>query len=1054
MMRASSVFSGCTMVAALTFGVVPAFAWNDEAHRRFSERAANESVMASYLRHELRLPGGLEEPITRAPQRTRAAVAWISDGAVDEDRPVLLPFPRVRHHFHNPTLPWSEAGLPAIQGQSAIVWAQNPRQDERDGGGTHAWQDARRHFRTALTAAETTERQTAFADLFATLGHQIHLIQDAANPAHTRNDAHPVLELAARPLFGDPDRFHFWAETRDNFDRAFLSPAGTRLPSQGPAPSVLAREANELAPVPTARLIDTEQYRPLYERRTVSPPAGLDIGIAEYSSAHFFSDDTILRGLAIPSAATTLRDGGEIDPRTGRARWYLLSRTAPTPEVPRVALATMSALDRDLPDPLRTTKLKLSQKVFADTAKLLFPRAVGYSTALLDYFFRGRLDVNVRFPAAEPDGESNPEMRELFGVNASGETLGPGSLSVYAEDLATGRRDKVGEAAVPPTSPGGPILDAEGNPIRFRVGIPAARYVVVFSGILGQEAPIEAADPASSFVGAVVGKVIGGEQPEGIVPGARPVLRTPKGTFNLPPDADGLDQTQWGDRDNTFVGVVSLDPDDARPDRVKAFRIARPEGSAEVPTQAHDARVVSVDTLKSVAFPFGASLDTVVSWRHTKRFAQSLVTYELKQTHVFRVTGEGGEGFYELVATDVGAPEVETPVVEEIIFERSFPLILDEAHRLGQPGVLPRPYGWRVNDVGLDAQSRLLAVVEVRLTAPEPDFGLRHVTLRSRDGDCVLGARGPHVLAAGFPIANLLSVLLDVETGRVLGTTGTGAIAPRTVEHETTSVLQVRHTSVFEGGPLAGTQAGCADASYLATDERYGTRERATLAMPPMGVSTQTIEGWYRADVDALVATTPQIHAVSHHDRRVYFVDHDAGVNHAAALEQPAFYATGYRTQVAEAVRIRPATTSDPRVLVRFGRPVGIAGDGEEAVLLEFSPTDPTQSRLAFPHDLPPARYTLTRATPQTALLRAEDPLGGEPSSLLVEFAPAFVRAYAGRDLSGQFALLAPDLLYNVEDTRFYTLQLEQTALPLALEAGPTGPQSVADFHVITSPAP
>jgi len=138
-------------------------------------------------------------------------------------------------------------------------------------------------------------------------------------------------------------------------------------------------------------------------------------------------------------------------------------------------------------------------------------------------------------------------------------------------------------------------------------------------------------------------------------------------------------------------------------------------------------------------------------------------------------------------------------------------------------------------------------------------------------------------------------------------------------------------------------------------------------------------------------------------------------------------------------------------VLVRFARPVGIPGaDGEEAVLLQWSPVNPAESRLAYPDELPPSMYTLKRATPQSAMLRSEDPAGGGvAASLLVEFNPANVRRYAGRDLSREFVLMAPELLYNVNDTQFYTLDLDQTALPLPLEKGPTGPQPFADFHVI-----
>ena len=1058
MMRGSRYVLGSVIALSVVAPAGPACSWNDRAHRDMSERAAKESNMPSYLRQQLRLEGALDETFPRTGVfgfvRRQTVLTLISDGAVDEDSP-LVP-PRVRHHFHNPTVTWDKAALTGFGGQSAVRWAQDPNQDQNDGGGKHSWQDARARLLRALTATKESDRKIAFGELFQTLGHQIHLIQDQANPAHTRNDLHPAYPFG-KAIIGDPDRFHFWAEEDENRNSVFRDPAGRPLPSLGPDSSVLARGANDLAPIPIARLIDTERYRPLYQSNTAFPPAGLDIGMAEYASAHFFSDDTAFKGLDIPSAATTTIDNGTLDPRTGRTRWYVLSRSATPDTDPRVAIATLSSLHTELPDALKTSKLKLNSRVFTDTGRLLFPRAVGYSIAALNYFFRGRLDVNVEFePLDANTGTRDPEIRQLFGVNASEDTLGPGTITIYAEDPSTRERaqvssatsptDELGEVAIGPTEKDGPIVDAGGLPIRFRPPFRTERYVVVFTGTLGNE------KPADQFVGAVVGTVIGGERPEGVVSGDKPVLRTPHGTFNLPRDADGLDRAQWGDRDNTFVGVVALDPDNVRPDIVKAFRIGRPEGSTDVPalTQDDGTDVAIVETLKSVNFPFGVSLNTMVDWSHTAHFDQALITYELKQTHVFHSTGDNGEGFYELVSTDIGTPDLERPAAAEVVFSRSFPLILDEAHLLGQTGVQPRPYGWRVNDVGLDAQNRLLAVVEVKFTSFEPGFTLRRVPTRSRNTDCEMQARGAYLLGASIPIINIVTVLLDVETGQVLGTTGTGSIAPVTVAHEMTTTLQMKLTSVFEGGFRAGTETNCLDANFRVPNDDYATENRATLALPPLGVSGQEIAGWYRGDVAALVETTPQIEPFSGEDRQVYFVDGDAKVNHAVTLGVNGFRSVGYRTHVREGMRIRPATTPNPQVLVRFARPVGIGAGGEEAVLLQWSPVNPAESRLAYPDELPPSMYTLKRATPQSAMLLSEDPAGGGvAASLLVEFNPANVRRYAGRDLSREFVLMAPELLYNVNDTQFYTLDLAQTALPLPLEQGPTGPQPFADFHVI-----
>ena len=70
---------------------------------------------------------------------------------------------------------------------SSVLWSQNPNQD---GDGKHSWQDARNSYFNALTATNQVDRKKFYAEMFESLGHLIHLVQDAAMPSHTRNDTH------------------------------------------------------------------------------------------------------------------------------------------------------------------------------------------------------------------------------------------------------------------------------------------------------------------------------------------------------------------------------------------------------------------------------------------------------------------------------------------------------------------------------------------------------------------------------------------------------------------------------------------------------------------------------------------------------------------------------------------------------------------------------------------------------------------------------------------------------------------------------------------------
>lgn len=199
----------------------------------------------------------------------------IQKGSIDEDNP----FTRTRAHFHDPTKAWASAGLNFLgQHESSILWSQNPNQGF---GGKHSWLDARNSYFNALISTDPAQRTNYYAQTFETLGHLIHHVQDAATPAHTRNDAHIGFFIGNGYGFpvGYPDRFHHWANT------VGASQIAGNLPFDS---SILNQTYNGLVPI--AGIIDTTTTA-----GPTTPSAATNIGIAEYSNANFFSDDTILK---------------------------------------------------------------------------------------------------------------------------------------------------------------------------------------------------------------------------------------------------------------------------------------------------------------------------------------------------------------------------------------------------------------------------------------------------------------------------------------------------------------------------------------------------------------------------------------------------------------------------------------------------------------------------------------------------------------------------------------------------------------------------------------
>ncbi|MFQ5804255.1 MAG: hypothetical protein ACE5JQ_15300, partial [Candidatus Methylomirabilales bacterium] len=579
----------------LIVSVVQATGYELDTHAAISAQAVQGSTADQVLKESLAFTEGAGEIFNG-----RSAIDWIAEGSRRED--ALLPTPRFLRHFHNPLRPWSEAGFGLFQ--SSILWGQNLEQD-------WSWSQVRRYYYDALTSSTRTERERAFAKTFRGLGHLIHLVQDAASPAHTRNDPHAGFNYENLVLAVQ--------QTEAGVFQGFLTNP------QKPDPGWQTLPSDPLAPIPIARVIDTDRY----DRTNPGVTTQALIGLSEYTNANFFSEDTTFNQNLVPPAnfpfpaRTSVQVGThQIELRKDDGTREVVNRLY----YDKVAdgdvgyrLATVGFLrdyiQRFNLDPNRLDERPaLDESVYRDYAAKLLPRAVGYSAGLLDYFFRGRLEVDL--VQADP---TDPSVVQLSGTNASSEKLDGGTLTLYADDPATGTRGEA--AALDPTltvtaAPGAPVLSA-----RFRVPAEAERFVAVYRGRLGNEGP------QGAFPGGVAGKVLGGVRVESIYPeGEKRLLRTVEGVFPLPPTADRLERMQWGDQDNTVVGTLSSSPDPRAPDQLVALKINRPLGSTAVPLVAapDGTQVVSANVLKAVDFPYGLSLGVTVNYSETFHLQQFL----------------------------------------------------------------------------------------------------------------------------------------------------------------------------------------------------------------------------------------------------------------------------------------------------------------------------------------------------------------------------------------------------------------------------------------------
>jgi hypothetical protein len=423
-------------------------------HEELTRSGGRGSTLDGILRVRLGVSSGLDTII-----RGQALNEWLAQGGRREDD-VL----RFLNHFHNPLADWSAAGLLGSVGQSSILWGQNTTLSG------WSWQDVRNTYFEALTRSLRSDRETSLARAFEGLGRQAHLVQDAASPAHTRNDPHALFNyesLVEQVRRQDQNVFASWLSG---------SPDSPGAPDAG----WRTLDSNQLASVATARLIDSDRYLGGNPGVTSDPL----IGLAEYTNANFFSEDRIftendpdtLKRFPHPSRTSVTEQDFDVvvNGTTVKRRYFVKTADGAI----GYRLATVGLLrDYHQRFNLDWTRFRespaLDEGVYRDYAARLVPRAVAYSTALLDYFFRGLV---------VPFGDDR-----AFGFENGNDEAMAGTFSLYYDDAGDVRRPVPGAQWTRAVAPFGVVED-------LRVSAPSSppakepgKYMLVFRGALGTE---------------------------------------------------------------------------------------------------------------------------------------------------------------------------------------------------------------------------------------------------------------------------------------------------------------------------------------------------------------------------------------------------------------------------------------------------------------------------------------------------------------------------------------------------------------------------------------
>ena len=467
MKSASGCIASCAVLALLVQVVAGSVeAYEVDTHAQMSLRAVDFSQLSKLLIDDLDLRDGLKQVLSG-----KRVEDWIAEGSKREDdyySPDIL-F-RFRRHFHDPLQPWEQAGLrkdKAVE-MSSVIWGQSASQ-------AWGWPNVRDYYYEGLIAESQPRRDEMLARTFRGLGHLMHLVQDAASPAHTRNDRHVAYNYET---FIDTLRQEE-PSTLSGFLGSPISPdrSWTQYPPNG------------LAPLPIARLIDTDRYVGNNPALTTERL----MGMAEYTNANFFSEDRTFPRYDDPSNSYPYPTGSSVEPRLlpirlphgeDVKRWYWI-KTADGDEGYRLATVGMLRyyLVKYALDPTRRKDAPaLDEMVYRDYAAKLIPRAVGSSAALLDYFFRGQFDLWV---TQVQMGEGGLYRKIRMRNRTPGEAM-RGSLALYYDTVA-GERVFLTYWPVDLAPDGEADLGFLPTPVPNQPSAQAGRYLAVFGGELGVE---------------------------------------------------------------------------------------------------------------------------------------------------------------------------------------------------------------------------------------------------------------------------------------------------------------------------------------------------------------------------------------------------------------------------------------------------------------------------------------------------------------------------------------------------------------------------------------
>jgi len=443
---------------------------------------------------------------------------WLRLGSITEDEDE--PSRRCFAHFYNPASSGHNLTDPVffLGAPNSFEWASvGEAFTTQEGGNKEDWTHAREYYLKALTAPTKTERDAGFAHTFYALGKVVHLLEDLSQPDHVRNDAHVINGTDTPKLKHGPEAR--WIENYGQLKGVDI-----------------IKGLNDLAPLDW-RASGFSKLEDFWDRKfyhgeasvldaDASGAAEARLGLAEFINGNFLGEDASYKELTIPFAwhhfehpsladtnlkALTGTTGARVgfvgldstwtssatsdaSPRTFRSLFLRKEKSGIVVEKHSMLYySTVYTTKRGKQQgPMPSVTIN-SPSVLEEYHRLILAKAIEYSAGLMDYFFRGKMDVRITW-------DKDADNYNLEIENQSGQPFKGGQFTLYTDD-GNGLRDSgqvLDVLCYDGSAWGDDSLLEDGDTVTatFQASAqPSKGYTLVYKGSIGVDGNNEAADP-------------------------------------------------------------------------------------------------------------------------------------------------------------------------------------------------------------------------------------------------------------------------------------------------------------------------------------------------------------------------------------------------------------------------------------------------------------------------------------------------------------------------------------------------------------------------------